>query len=328
MKMPLKITSPPFAAAVSHLLLAGGSALSAGAQEGGGSPSGASEAPARSPSLRFDEEAVAQAREWLLTEGPGFLVQVAVALVLFLVFLVLAKILGRIVRRFLDAESVQLSRILKDFVVSATVKLTFFVGLLVALSQVGIDLGPLLAGLGVAGFIIGFAVKDSLSNFAAGLMILGYRPYDVGDSVEAAGVSGKVSKMSLVSTTIVTFDNQRLVVPNSKIWGGVIKNVSAEPTRRVDLVFGIGYDDDVDRAEEILRDVVTSHELVLDDPEPVIKLHELADSSLNFVCRPWVWNADYWTVRWDVIREVKRRFDAEGISFPYPQRDVHLHGEK
>lgn len=314
MKTPLKMPSPAFVAAVSHLLLAAASALSAGAQEGGGSPSDASGAPGPAPSTRFGEEAVAQASEWVLTEGPGFLVQVALAFVLFLVFVVAASILGRVVRRFLDSENVRLSRILEDFVVSVTVKLTLFVGLLVALSQVGIELGPLLAGVGVAGFIIGFAMQDSLSNFAAGLMILGYRPYDVGDSVEAAGVSGKVARMSLVSTTIVTFDNQRLVVPNSKIWGGVIKNVSAEPTRRVDLVFGIGSDDNVDRAEEILRDVVTSHELVLDVPEPVIQLDELAGSSLKLVCRPWVRNTDYRTVRWDVIREVKQRFDAEGIS--------------
>lgn len=291
------------------------------AQEGGET----TEPAEPTPSLSFDEQALAQAREWVMTEGPRFAFEACVALGVFLVFAVLAKIFGRILRRFLDSERVQLSQLFEDFLVSATVKVTLFVGLLVALSQLGIDLGPLLAGLGVAGFIVGFAVQDSLSNFAAGMMILGYRPYDVGDSIEAGGVAGKVSNMSLVSTTIVTFDNQRLVVPNSKIWGGVIKNVSAEPTRRVDMVFGIGYDDDVDRAEEILHEIVGAHELVLDDPEPVIRLNELADSSLNFVCRPWVANADYWTVRWDVIREVKRRFDAEGISFPYPQRDVHLH---
>lgn len=168
-------------------------------------------------------------------------------------------------------------------------------------------------------------MQDSLSNFAAGLMILAYRPFDVGDSIEAAGVTGKVSNMSLVSTTVVTFDNQRLVVPNSKIWGGVIRNVSAEPTRRVDMVFGIGYDDDVDRAEAILQEIVAGHELVLEEPETVIQLNELADSSVNFIVRPWTHNGDYWTVRWDVTREVKKRFDAEGISIPYPQRDVHLH---
>ena len=275
--------------------------------------------------LSFTEETVIQARDWLIQEGLAFTFQIAAALGVFLLFLILAKILARITRKALDSERAQFSQLLEDFIVSLVGKAVIVFGLLVAMTQVGIELGPLLAGIGVAGFIIGFAVQDSLSNFAAGLMILAYRPYDVGDSIEAAGVTGKVSNMSLVSTTVVTFDNQRLVVPNSKIWGGVIRNVSAEPTRRVDMVFGIGYEDDVDQAEAILQEIVSGHELVLDEPETVIQLHELADSSVNFIVRPWTQNADYWTVRWHVTREVKKRFDAEGISIPYPQRDVHVH---
>ena len=290
----------------------------------------AQEAPAEGEAsdamnLSFTEETLVQAKDWLVQEGPAFAFQIAAALVVFLLFVILAKILSGITRKALDSEKAQFSQLLEDFIVSLVGKAVIGFGLLVALTQMGIELGPLLAGIGVAGFIIGFAVQDSLSNFAAGLMILAYRPFDVGDSIEAAGVTGKVSNMSLVSTTVVTFDNQRLVVPNSKIWGGVIRNVSAEPTRRVDMVFGIGYDDDIDQAEALLREIVGSHELVLDDPEPVIQLHELADSSVNFVVRPWTNNGDYWTVRWDITREVKKRFDAEGISIPYPQRDVHIH---
>lgn len=266
-----------------------------------------------------------RAHNWLIEEGPGFAVQVGVAVAIFLLFLLIAKILGRITRRMLDTERAKFSRLLEDFIVSFVVKAVVLIGALVALTQVGVQLGPLLAGLGVAGFIVGFAVQDSLSNFAAGMMILGYRPFDVGDVVEVAGVTGMVANMSLVTTTVQTFDNQRLIVPNSEIWGNVIRNINVEPTRRVDMKFGIGYDDDVDHAETILNEIVSSHELVLEDPEPVIKMHELADSSINFVVRPWVVSADYWTVYWDVTREVKRRFDAEGISIPYPQRDVHLH---
>ena len=294
----------------------------------GGGPARAQDAPvdeAPSKSLSLSQQTLTHARDWLIQEGPRLAFQIGVAFVVFLLFALLAKIVGRLTRKALDSERAQFSQLLEDFIVSFVVKAIIVFGLLVSLSQMGIELGPLLAGVGVAGFILGFAVQDSLSNFAAGLMLLAYRPYDVGHSIEAAGVLGKVSNMSLVSTTIVTFDNQRLVVPNSKIWGGVIRNISAEPTRRVDMVFGIGYNDDIDQAEAVLRDIVTSHELVLEDPEPVIQLDALADSSVNFVVRPWTLNGDWATVRWDVTREVKRRFDAEGISIPFPQRDVHMH---
>jgi len=203
-----------------------------------------------------------------------------------------------------------------------------FVGLLVALSQLGVQVGPVLAGLGIAGFIVGFALQDTLSNFAAGMMILIYRPFDVGDAVEAGGVMGKVKAMNLVSTTITTWDNQKLVVPNSKIWGDVIRNITAEPNRRVDMSFGISYSDDIDHAERILSDIVRSHELVLAEPEPDIRLHTLGESSVDFIVRPWAMTSDYWTVYWDITRAVKQRFDAEGISIPFPQRDVHLIQEK
>ena len=158
-------------------------------------------------------------------------------------------------------------------------------------------------------------------------MILVYRPYDVDDFVEVTGASGLVKKMTLVSTTITTFDNQTLVVPNSKIWGDVIKNVTAQRLRRVDMEFGVGYSDDIALVEQVLNDIVSSHEKVLGKPEPIIKLNTLADSSVNFVVRPWVRTEDYWSVYWDVTREVKLRFDREGISIPFPQRDFHLYTE-
>jgi small conductance mechanosensitive channel len=155
-------------------------------------------------------------------------------------------------------------------------------------------------------------------------MILLYRPFDVGDVVDAGGVSGKVSHMSLVNTTFMTFDNQSLVVPNNNIWGAVITNVTAQRTRRVDLVFGISYGDDIEKAERVLHEIVESYDAVLDDPEPMIKLHELADSSVNFIVRPWVKTDDYWDTYWDLTKAVKQRFDKEGISIPFPQRDVHI----
>jgi small conductance mechanosensitive channel len=202
--------------------------------------------------------------------------------------------------------------------------LVLFLGGLIALSQVGISLAPVLAGLGIAGFVIGFALQDSLSNFASGMLILFTRPYDVGDVVELGGVLGEVKKMSLVNTTIHTFDNQRIILPNTMIWGGIIKNVTAQNIRRVDMVFGISYSDDIEKTERVIDDVLSKHELILDDPKPLVKVHELGDSSVNFAVRPWVNTDDYWTVYWDITRAVKMRFDKEGISIPFPQRDVHL----
>jgi len=133
--------------------------------------------------------------------------------------------------------------------------------------------------------------------------------------------------MNLLSTHVKTFDNKMMIVPNNDIWGGVITNATGTNERRVDMVFGIGYDDDIDKAQKILEEIVSQHELVLEEPEPTIRMDELADSSVNFVCRPWARTGDYWTVYWDITRQVKRRFDEAGISIPYPQRDVHLYNE-
>jgi len=181
--------------------------------------------------------------------------------------------------------------------------------------------------MGAAGLVVGLALQDSLSNVASGLMILINRPFDVGDVVSSGGVIGTVHQMNLVSTTFRTFDNQTIHVPNNEIWNNVITNITANPTRRVDLEFGIGYSDNFDHAEQIIEEVVREHDLVLDDPAPVVVTHALADSSVNIVCRPWVRTSDWWQVKTDLTREVKRRFDAAGISIPFPQRDVHVYHE-
>jgi small conductance mechanosensitive channel len=219
---------------------------------------------------------------------------------------------------------VQMSHLLKRMIVSTAKNLTMFIGILFALSQLGISLGPLLAGLGIAGFIIGFALQDSLSNFASGMMILIYRPFDVGDYVEAGGVMGKVDRMSLVNTTFKTLDNQVFVVPNNMIWQTVIKNLTAQRTRRVDLTFGISYGDDIDKAKSILQDVVDNYEGILKTPEPNIRVGGLGDSSVDLICRPWVRTDIYWDTYWDLTEIVKKRFDEEGITIPFPQRDVHM----
>ena len=266
-------------------------------------------------------------KEAVLAKSPDFLFKVLVFVAILLVFRFLSRVTRRLVERSCESSSLDLSELLKDILISGSGGTVMVLGILMALSQVGITLGPMLAGLGVAGFVIGFALQDTLGNFAAGAMILIYRPYDVDDFVEVTGASGLVKKMNLVSTTITTFDNQTLVVPNSKIWGDVIKNVTAQKVRRVDLEFGIGYGDDIELAERVLEDVVYSHELVLKKPAALIKLHTLGESSVNFIVRPWTKTDDYWDVYWDLMREVKLRFDREGISIPFPQRDVHVYSE-
>ena len=254
-------------------------------------------------------------------------IRLLLVIIVLLVIRTLARITRKIVRVACEKSSLNMSLLLKNILVSTSGGIVIVMGILIALSQVGISLAPMLAGLGVAGFIVGFALQDSLGNFAAGAMILIYRPFDVDDLVEVPGAAGLVKKMNLVSTTITTLDNQTLVVPNSKIWGDVIKNVTAQRVRRVDLEIGIGYSDDIELAEKVLTEIVTGHEKVLAKPELKIKLHTLGDSSVNFIVRPWTKTDDYWDVYWDILREVKLRFDREGISIPFPQRDVHIYSE-
>ena len=217
------------------------------------------------------------------------------------------------------------SKLLEEFLVKAARWVVLAIGVIMALAALEVSIGPLLAMLGAAGFVVAFALQDSLSNFASGLMILFFKPFDVGDVVDAGGVSGSVQSVNLVSTTIKTFDNKQMVVPNNRVWGDVITNASGAAERRVDMEFGIGYDDDIDEAQTILEDIVSAHPQVLQEPAPTIRMSALADSSVNFIVRPWTKTADYWGVFWDITREVKLRFDAAGIGIPFPQRDVHLY---
>ncbi|MEH0723443.1 mechanosensitive ion channel domain-containing protein [Vibrio alginolyticus] len=265
------------------------------------------------------------ALDWFAENAPQHIFQLFVFALILLIARGLAKLTRKVVRKAVASKNLKLSHLMQDFFISMSGKFVWVIGIMVGLSQLGLNLAPILTGFGIAGVIIGFALQDTLSNFAAGMMLLIYRPFDVGDFVYAGGVDGKVSHMSLVNTTIRTFDNQIIIVPNSKIWGDVIKNVTHERIRRVDMVFGIGYADDLLKAESVLSDIITSHPSVLRTPEPMIKVHTLNTSSVDFVVRPWVKTDDYWDVYWDVTKEVKLRFDREGISIPFPQQDVHLH---
>jgi len=264
---------------------------------------------------------------WLVDSGPSYLLKLLLFVGIIFVFRFAKRVVRRGLEKAIDASDLNLSQLARRMIISTASNLVMLFGILVALSQLGISLGPLLAGLGVAGFVIGFALQDTLGNFAAGMMILLYRPYDIGDLIDVGDVFGKVDKMSLVSTSLLTLDNQLFVVPNSKIWGDVIKNVTAQDTRRVDMVFGISYSDDIPKAESILEDILKSHDKVLDTPESMVRLHTLGASSVDFVVRPWVKVDDYWDVYWDVTRTVKLRFDEEGVSIPFPQRDVHVYNQ-
>jgi len=242
-------------------------------------------------------------------------------------FWLIGILLSRLASKALNLAS-HTSVIMKKFIVDTIRRVVIFIGLMVGLSALEVNVAPLLAIIGATGFVVAFALQDTLSNFASGLMIMFYRPFDVDDVVDVSGVVGKVKSMTLVTTTIMTPDNKLMVVPNNSIWGNIITNVTGSRVRRVDLVFGIGYEDDIDKAQSVLEEILTGHPLVLDEPESRVRLHELADSSVNFICRPWVKTDDYWTVYWEVTRNVKERFDAKDISIPFPQLDVHVYKHK
>ncbi len=237
----------------------------------------------------------------------------------------ISRLIGGIVRSALAGRHIRLSGLLKRFINNTVQRVILLIGLLIALGTIGVNVGALVALIGGGAFVLGFALQDTLSNFANGLMVLLYRPFDVGDAVDVGGVTGTVDAVSLVNTTIRSWDNQLILVPNKEVWGKVITNITGSSERRVDMVFGIGYGDDSDKAKAILERIVSEHELVLAEPAPTIRMHELGDSSVNFIVRPWTKTANYWTVYWDLTERVKKAFDAGGISIPFPQRDVHLY---
>ena len=277
----------------------------------------------------FAPQAVSEyAVTWVTSPEGG--IRVAVNILKFVAILIVAWITAKLVSGIARSAIKRLpktSTLLQEFVVKITKRAIMIVGFVVALSALGVNITPLVAAIGAAGLVIGLALQGTLSNFASGILILVYRPFDVGDVIDAGSVAGKVEAMNLVSTRMLTFDNQVQYVPNNLIWNGVITNITGRDTRRVDMTFGIGYADDMAKAESIIRELIASHGKVLAAPEPVIKVHELADSSVNFIARPWSKTADYWDVFWDVTRQVKERFDAEGVGIPFPQQDIHVPDE-
>jgi small conductance mechanosensitive channel len=263
--------------------------------------------------------------EWLISADGG--VEVAKKFAIIVASFYGLLLVAGIVRRFTSKriQRANISKLLQSFLVPAIYWLVLSFGLLIVLAFLGVNITPLIALVGGASFIIGFAFQETLGNFANGLMIMINRPFDEGDLVDLSGVTGIVKSVNIVATTVVTLDNKVIVVPNRQVFGNVITNVTASDTRRVDLTFGIGYGDDIPHAISVLKEAVEAHPLVLKTPEPLIVVKELGDSSVNFLCAPWTKTENYLTVYWDLMADVKQRFDAASISIPFPQRDVHLH---
>ncbi len=252
-------------------------------------------------------------------------VRILVAIVVFIVGRFIAKKLTNLLRKLMEKAKWDVT--LVKFLGNMIYILLLFVVLIITLQTIGIDTTSFIAILGAATLAIGFALKDNLSNFAAGVMILIFRPFEVGHFIEAGGTSGVVEEIGVFNTKLRTGDNKLIYVPNSNIVGGNIVNYSAKDTRRIDLTIGVGYEDDLKKVKEEIWKILNEDERILKDPAPTVAVAELADSSVNFVVRPWVKSSDYWPVYFDLLEKIKVRFDEAGISIPYPQLDVHLKKE-
>jgi small conductance mechanosensitive channel len=272
------------------------------------------------PDLGFDWEEV-----WtmLQTTGVDFGINVVTAVV---VFFVGKWVVNLVVNGLMKAmQKGDLDITLRRFIGNLARMLLMLFVIIAAINQLGVQTASLIALLGAAGLAVGLALQGSLSNFAAGVLIVLFRPYKVGDWIEGGGISGAVEEVQILTTVLKTGDNKRVIVPNSQIMGTTITNYSANETRRVDLVVGVSYGDDIDKVRKELQDLVAADDRILDDPAVTIAVSELADSSVNFVVRPWVKTADYWGVYFDLTEAIKKRFDEVGISIPFPQQDVYIH---
>ena len=248
--------------------------------------------------------------------------KIIAAIVIFIIGKWLSGVLSRAVGKAMERAKAE--QVLVKFVVNLAYAALLAFVVLAALAQLGIQTTSFIAIIGAAGLAIGLALQGSLSNFAAGVMLIIFRPFKVGDYIEAAGTAGSVEEIMIFSTKLRSPDNKQLYVPNGSIISGTITNYSAREQRRVDLVFGCGYGDDIKKTKALLEAIVKENALVLDEPAPTIGVLELGDSSVNFAVRPWVATPDYWDVHFQITEEVKQRFDEAGISIPFPQRDVHL----
>lgn len=259
---------------------------------------------------------------WVNTIIP-FFTNLVVAIAIYVIGKWIAGHIVRLIDKGMEMR--KMDPVLRGFLSAILGTVFTFVIVLIAVEQLGINTTSLLALLGAAGLAVGLALKDSLSNFAAGVMLILFKPFKIGDFVEAGGISGIVEKIEVFNTIFRSGDNKEIIVPNAQIYGNTITNYSAKPTRRIDMVIGISYDDDMRKARDLILETINADERVLKDPEPVVAVSELGDSSVNFVVRPWVATGDYWPTRWALTQAIKEKFDANNITIPYPQRDVYVH---
>lgn len=265
---------------------------------------------------------IPQIKELVIVHG----INILVAFAIFIIGRWVAKLIRKFIEKMLAKKDV--APVVNSFVCSLAYTALLVFVIIAALAQVGIQTTSLIAIIGAAGLAIGLALQGSLANFAAGVLLIIFRPFKVGDYVECGGTAGAVEEIQIFTTQLNSPDNKKIIIPNAKVLGDNITNYSAKETRRVDMVIGVGYSDDLQKVEQVLQDVLSKDARVLGDPAPTIAVMELADSSVNFAVRPWVKTADYWAVYFDLTKNIKLRFDAEGIAIPFPQRDVHLYQEK
>jgi len=263
------------------------------------------------------------AMDWLVENGMAFLVNMLVALLMLAIGRGLIHLAGRAIRTALRRTG-RVNELLESFAVSSATKIMWALLIMMVLQKLGVNVAPLIAGLGVTGFIVGFACQESLANLAAGIMIAINQPFKVGDFVEIGGNMGVVRELNMMAATLTTGDNKRVVVPNKVIWGAPITNYTAMDVRRVDMTVGISYGSDIALARRLILDVFTASGLVLSDPEPVVGVLAMADSSVNLAMRPWVKTPDYWTAYFMIMQNVKTAFEANGITIPFPQMEVYL----
>ena len=256
--------------------------------------------------------------EWISLFG----LRLIAALAILVIGLYIAKFLRKFINKIMNRKKVDPT--ISAFIGSLTYTALVVFIVLAALAKLGVQTTSFIAVIGAAGLAIGLALQGSLSNFAAGFLMLIFKPFKVSDYIKAGGVSGTVNKISIFTTEIKTPDNKKIIIPNSQIMGGIITNYTAEKTRRIDFTFGVGYEDDIKKVSKILKEIVERHKKILKDPAPLVRVAELVDSSVNFTVKVWVKTEDYWTVYFDITEEVKLTFDKEGITIPYPQMDVHL----
>ena len=246
-----------------------------------------------------------------------------IALLIFYVGRMAIALVVRGLRKLMQKQDVD--KTLETFVCNLVRMALLVVVIIAAIGALGIQTTSFIAIFGAAGLAIGLALQGSLSNFAAGVLIVLFRPYKVGNYIEGAGISGTVEQVQILTTILLTPDNKEIIVPNSQIMSSIITNYSANDTRRVDMVVGVSYDDDIDKVRMTIEELVAADDRILDEPACTIAVSALADSSVNFVVRPWVKSENYWGVMFELTEAIKKRFDKEGISFPFPQQDVHLY---